>query len=421
MSLINQMLKDLEHRSRPIMNPINMLSGIQNSPISKWKYIKENHVIFIMGIFLILLISFGIIKMVHGHNKTFSYTLKAPTFFSENENKKIILDPFVDLHASASAVTGLTLQIQKENTLLRVLLSQDTLYRISKNSKQDYVIVLNHSRLLTNLPSINTSNSAIDNIQMMNGGNDLYIILTPKKGAELTRLELNNEGKYPELQIDLINKESDPNPMISEKTSFPMETSGTLTKSLISMGPEEEYQEALQYSSEGNPKKAESILSSLVVKYPEYTSARESLVKLLLEQGKQLQANNLVQIGLQQRPFYPAYAELKARILVNEGKVTDAIDLLQHAAPTIHSNPDYHAFIAALYQRQGQYLLAAKLYEQLLPLEPDNAVWWMGLGIAYENMGKHNEALQAYARAETTEKLNPELKAYVESRVHSLQ
>jgi Tfp pilus assembly protein PilF len=427
MSLINQMLKDLEQRSRPIKNSGNYLSELKTTSFSHWKS-RKNHYLFIMSILLFCIGILFNLHVMHKKNKAIHLiTLKSAPFMQESVHSSVTNNNFNELHATASIVTGLTLQVQKENTLIRVLLSQDTLYRISQNARNDYIIVLNHARLLTSLPSINTVNSAIDNIQMINQDNgNLYIIVSPKKNAEFIHLDLISQGKYPELQMEFLYKapemiESNASTIEKSSVSSEPETTGTLTKSLISVGPEEEYQAALQYSSQGNLTKAQLLLSQLVVKYPEYTSARESLVKILLEQDKQLQADMVLQVGLQQKPLYPPYAELKARILVKEGKMTDAINLLQKSAPAINSNPDYHAFIAALYQRQGQSLLAAKLYEQLIPLEPENGVWWMGLGIAYENLGKHSEALQAYARADRIDQLNPELKAYIESRIHSLQ
>lgn len=486
MSLINQMLKDLEHRSKFKKKSIDSLAGLTASAFSKWKYTNKNKKLILTVLLFIALFIGLIIKLYNIHQKSnihqSVYYLKLPPIFQEkipNNNDGMVLD----LHATAAAVTSLTLQIQKEMTLLRILLSQDAIYRISKGTKGEYYIVLNHAKLFTNLPSINTMNSAINDIRMLNGKDgNLYLILIPKQGAELSRLELVKSGKYPELQIDFLYTEKNDlatiaientfaaenvsggenlntiNPVLNtsltarataandisiqnatavsnteirhtvisnatnaENANAPInESLGTLTKSLVSFGPEDEYQQALQYSSQGNTNKAINILHHLLTQFPDYKLARESLVTLLLDQGKQVEANDIIQVGLQQYPSYSPYAQLKAKILVNEGKITDAINLLQRAAPTLQNNPEYHAFIAALYQRQGDSLLAAKLYEQLLPLEPDNAIWWMGLGIAYDNLGKHNDALQAFARADN-DKLNPELKAYVESRMHSLQ
>jgi Flp pilus assembly protein TadD len=427
MSLINQMLKDLERRSRSFSQTEMSMSGLQISTLKKHKDTRYIHWLIIISIlFAVMVTILFSLKEYNSHKKNVhsQFTLlKLPLIVDQQSTLDKPVSSY-DLHAAASVITGLTLQTQKETTLLRILLSQDTLYRVSMNSKKQYVIVFEHAQLVTNLPSINTSNSAIEDIRMLNQRDgDLYLVLLLKKGAELNHLELNTDGKYPEFQMDMTYKDNHylDNQISQEKDLTFAKSLGQLKKSMISIGPFEEYQQAIQYANQGSTKKAIVILTNLVEKFPDYPLARESLVKLLLTEGKNIQAKNIIQIGLQKHPFYPPYAELKARILVSEGQVTDAIQLLQQSAPSINKNPEYHAFIAALYQRQGQSLLAAKLYEQLLPLEPENSVWWMGLGIAYEDLGKRNEAIQAYLRADNTDKLNPELKAYVESRMHSLQ
>ena len=91
------------------------------------------------------------------------------------------------------------------------------------------------------------------------------------------------------------------------------------------------------------------------------------------------------------------------------------------AAPTIAKDPEYHAFLAGLYEQNGQPLLAARVYNQLVHLVPTQGVWWMGLGISLEQLNKSNEALIAYNSALKTRALNPELQAYVDSRITALR
>ncbi len=76
--------------------------------------------------------------------------------------------------------------------------------------------------------------------------------------------------------------------------------------------------------------------------------------------------------------------------------------------------------MAALYQRQNQPVIAARLYQQLLASEPHRATWWLGLGIALDSANRHAEAVAAFTRAEGEDSagLSPELKAWIESRLH---
>jgi len=428
MSLINQMLKDLENRTRHGSHSKIPLADLNATKWTKFNYNPTRFTLLLAWILTISIMIFFIMPASHRQNqhqlKWHTYLLKAPAFIKEKTFINIITPSLIENHLPASVVTGLTLQVQDQATSLRLLLSQDTFYQVSKNVKNDYIVLLTHTQLVTNLPSINTLNSSIKSIKMINKNNgDLLMILSVKQNAELNHLELINKGKYPELQMDFIGNNDRISPSVStqQNTNVTPQETGTIRKFLVNMSAEEEYQQALQYSAQGLTHKAIAVLTQVVTKFPDYDLARESLTKMLLEQGKITEAKNIIQPGLKKKPFYYPYAELKARILVSEGQVDEAVNVLQNSAPSITQAPEFHAFIAALYQRQGKSLLAANVYEQLLPLQPNNAMWWLGLGIAYEDLGRHSEAVQAYARAEQGDALNPELKAYIQSRMHSLQ
>src|SRR5437870_104503 len=101
MSLINQMLQDLERRAKPVVNPINMLMSQQHST---GRATKNHYILYILSIFLIFVIVFGLIKSITTHKKNSSipyYSLKNPSFLKENGGV-VPTNPLVDLHTSAS-------------------------------------------------------------------------------------------------------------------------------------------------------------------------------------------------------------------------------------------------------------------------------------------------------------------------------
>lgn len=425
MSVINQMLKDLEKRER---SALHAEVALPNMPVTVFfpykKITKKSWVLLAFGflVCVVLTLSHRFI-VVHHHSTSTTIVNKPiqPKVLTANAMNAPVVVP---LHLTPAIVTAITMQLQKETTSLRLLLSQDALYQVSTNDKNQLIILLENTRLVTSLPPLNTMSSAIQAIKMINQRNgDLEMILTLKTGVELTHLELIDTGKLPELQVDLLATP----PAASVQTNLAASNADTHEKtnpivklrSDISMS--DQYQQALRLSTQGHSNEAMIVLTEMLAKDPEYTSARELLASLLITQGKKIQAEKMLKIGLQQRPFYPGYMQLKARILVNEGKIEQALHLLQLAPPALSTHPDYHAFIAALYQRQGQALFAERLYEQLLALQPNNATWWMGLGIALESMGKRALAVEAYLKARNSDHLNPELKIYAEARLHHLQ
>jgi tetratricopeptide (TPR) repeat protein len=427
MSLINQMLKDLEKRARNCISDEAILSGLYSTASIQHKNNIKKYWL-IAGLVFIGLICFFIVihkKILYSHVQPKIIYRPNALVQSFVPAARTLHNTFIPtLHMTPAILTGITLQLQKETTFLRLLMSQNALYRISQNLKKQLIIVIENARLVTSLPPIDTLNSAIKTIQMINRSNgDLEIILLLQSGAELTHLELNETGKLPELQIDLSYNELAHS--VTTKHDLQNEVTEEKIDSIIKLRTDislaDQYQEALHYSTQGRTHEAVILLTKLLVKEPAFSPARESLASLLLAQGNVIKAQQIIAAGLQQRPFYPPYIQLKAKMLVDKGKINQALNLLQIAAPPLKADPGYHGFIAALYQRQGQPVLAEQLYEQLLALQPNNATWWIGLAIALESMDKHTLAIEAYLKAKSSDNLSPELKAYAEVRVRKLQ
>lgn len=425
MSIINQMLNDLEKRTHTSANsnlavPVMLMTRIRSDQKSLKKIYGA------IGIIILFACIIGY-TMIHTNQVTNTNTVVTRFFqpiippINTAENYPAI----TPLHVTPTIMTAITLQLDKEVTSLRLLLSQDALYQVMTNDKNQLIIVLENSRLVTSIPPINTMNSAVNDIQMINQRNgNLKIILTLKPNSELSHLDLNTSSKLPELQVDFVTTNSDSAQVpIADKIDVITQKNnvGSIIKLRTDISLSDQYQQALRLSSEGHHEEAIQLLTFILIKNPDYSLARESLASLLIAQGRTNQAEKIISVGLQQRPFYPAYIKLKARILVNSGKINQALAQLQLAPPAITSDPEYYAYIAALYQRQNRYELSERLYEQLLALQPNNATWWMGEGIALENVGKPSLAMNAYIRAARSEGLNPELRIYAESRVRHLQ
>lgn len=413
MSLINQMLKDLEKREKSTKNIEISLSGLQSAIHSSQNRSQKKDwmigFLFIIGVSLLLMMI---------HHQFYLHRLKQMESIQNSNNadavKKIITDTVAANTQAAlpTLLTGMTLQLQEGKTELRILLNQDTLYTITQDpSRNELTLTLDRTNLVADLPPIDYQNSAIRNIEMLNDPNgDLKIILLLKSGITLNYLNLNQTHQSPELQINLS----------AEENALPTNENNKMFKrAVVTFNAEQQYTEALNLSARNKFKMAEMILTALLEKVPDHYPARELLIKLLIQTGNETKAADQLEVGLQLQPDYPAFLMLKAQLLVNQGKINNALTLLQSDAPSIEKNPEYHAFIAALYQRQGQTVLAEKLYERLIVLNPSQATWWIGLGVALESNGENESAKEAYSHAMNSDKLNPELKAFLDERLSS--
>ncbi len=181
------------------------------------------------------------------------------------------------------------------------------------------------------------------------------------------------------------------------------------------------YQDALRMLQSGRPAAAEPRLRAALDSYPAQRAARTTLAGLLINSGRLPEATKLLAAGLALAPTYAPFAKLYARLRIDQGELNDARAVLERAAPTAQDDPEYHALLAALYQRLGMYEQAARTYRGALQAQPRNGVWWLGLGLALEGTGDRANALQSYRRAQQSGTLDSEVLRYVDGKITALQ
>ena len=153
---------------------------------------------------------------------------------------------------------------------------------------------------------------------------------------------------------------------------------------------------------------------------PSHGSARQALLGLLLDNGRNNEAEEILRKALSINPRQPRHAMVLARLEVERGEVTGAINTMVSVLPYVQSDPDFHAFLAALFQREGRHREAADYYRTALRGVPGNGVWMMGLGISLRASNQSAEARDAFQRAIESKQLSPELQEFVERQLREL-
>ncbi|GGX87305.1 tetratricopeptide repeat protein [Massilia dura] len=181
---------------------------------------------------------------------------------------------------------------------------------------------------------------------------------------------------------------------------------------------ENAYRRALAALQEGRLTEGVAALEHAVQAYPRHEAARQTLVGLLLENGRADEAMRHAQLGLGLDANQPQLAMVLARLQLERGGAADATLLrsLPHAA----GDADYIAFLAGVLQKQGRHREAVAQYEAALRLRPANGVWWMGLGISLQAENLRTNAREAYQKARAAG-LSPALQEFVERRLAQVQ
>lgn len=165
---------------------------------------------------------------------------------------------------------------------------------------------------------------------------------------------------------------------------------------------------------------AAKLLRKVLVLDAGHSGARELLASLLFHNQQYAEASDILQAGIAQQTGHIPFYILLARVHMEQGLDADAIKALESQKPLARDYSDYYALLAALYQRGGRYADAAVIYRGLLEVFPGRAIWWMGLGISLQSQDKPAEALTAYQRAAKAQGLSAELKKFVQQRIRIL-
>jgi tetratricopeptide (TPR) repeat protein len=410
MSLINDMLKDLEQR--PLQLQRHSLLQDLRTDISRQLTHNRNYY-YIIGVLSIILLFFSFLYFFHQHRLA---TISAPAKKGEVAKAKVI--PPAPLAAIKPVPTDLTrlssiaFQVQQDTAFLRFLLSQIPLYQVSsESSNHEITITFQNTHLAAAIPKMDYAGSGIENITAVDDNtNNLKLIVKLNPAADVKRLELNQDGAAPELQMEVTYHPV----QVGDSNSY------SVKKAITEAPADQQYQHALSLATSDRIQDAITLLQGLVIEFPHHDKAREYLAGLLLQENNSIVAERIVLEGLKLNPDYPPYVKLEAHMLMERDELNQAVTLLEKKPPTIAEYPDYHALLAALYQRTNKSVQAANLYKQLLSLEPQNAKWWVGLGVALESNNDPSQALEAFVTANNIGGLSPTLKTFLDTQLNTL-
>jgi MSHA biogenesis protein MshN len=179
------------------------------------------------------------------------------------------------------------------------------------------------------------------------------------------------------------------------------------------------HRSAMLYLQQSQVAQAKEALRQALGIDPANLAARELLAGLLLDERRfegaaRVAGNAPGAAGSSKLTMILARAQLAG------GKQDEAFATLDKGLDTAGDDADYHAFFAALLQGRGRHEDAVRHYLVALRDDPAQPSWLVGIGISLQATGKLKDAAEAYQRALATDELTPTLAQYARQQLSLL-
>lgn len=162
------------------------------------------------------------------------------------------------------------------------------------------------------------------------------------------------------------------------------------------------------------------ILKDLLAIDLQNLAARNLLLQTLLKSNAAAELDIFLQESLQLFPNHLAFITTQAHRQIQRKQIAAAIATLERVDSSQINEPIYLSLLAASYRQQQQYQKAAAIYQKLTVIQPDKAEHWLGLGVCAENLHYNQTAIMAYRQALNINTLNSQVVDYIKQRLTSL-
>jgi MSHA biogenesis protein MshN len=376
LSVINQMLKDLDQRQVEQQGSSNFTVPV-SSPSSNKK------LIFISLIVVILLNVSGIFVW---------------QMYTENQTLKM-------------SNTG------EKNPVANKL--KLTTARVNEDSKQT-----SKSSHWDKSPAENELNQNDLNPKMRD--NIAQSKTTPESNAPLKSISRNtiNQNDKAVVPTNVINNNSS----IPKKLADPIVEAAkksTLKISRKQLSPralaKQKLIRAEQALNNNNIAQAETLFEDVLLVMPEHKSARKQLAALWFGRQAYSDALNLLSQGIHLSPNDNEFRLMKARVYLQQNRVQQGFATLNNM-PGVNEvvNVEYQSLRATTAQQLNEFSFAAQAYQILVNIEPSAARWWLGLAVAHDSNSEFEQASNAYKTALNKSGLSGSAETFARQRITEL-
>ncbi len=430
MSLINEMLRDLEKRQKPEGGelPVNEIPV----PVTGNKS-AQTFIIVLAGLVVVAAIVWFGIKMVPGRLAENPVAQTTAPVVAQ-------LQPAIIAPAQQKENVGgtelLTLAVVEADKRARLHLSFAQLpeYSLLPSGADGagLVVSFNRANMGADFEIPPLAGPILKRISLLPQNGALRLLVDMESGAEVQSfqlVEVPSQGY--QLLIDIDSPAIESLPLTTTPVAdvepvaeplHPATVAPQISKKNNSVAPDQQaFNAALKQLENGDTVAAEKSLRRALVLNQELLAARLQLVDLLQRQQQFDQAEEVLTQGLALQPANYQLRKTFARLLLERQHYSAAMELLQaKPTPVVSKDLEYYALLAVLQQEAGQFNSAAVTYNSLLQVRPNNALWWFGRALATDQDGNYKQAGKAYRQALALPGLEERLRSYSSSRLQQL-
>lgn len=164
--------------------------------------------------------------------------------------------------------------------------------------------------------------------------------------------------------------------------------------------------------------KAESLFEEVLLIVPEHETARKQLAALWYGKRYYQDAINLLSQGIALAPQGEEMRLMSARIYYEQGQARQAYNILSPVKQS--TSTELQALLANTATELNEHDNAIMAYQNLIALEPDMGRWWLGMAVSLDSLGKFVLARDAYKQALARNNLSSSAMQFARQRLIEL-
>lgn len=204
----------------------------------------------------------------------------------------------------------------------------------------------------------------------------------------------------------------------SESTSKPVTTRDVVKEVSQAQQKSARLEQARQWISLGDFSRAEQLLIELLSDFNDFHVAREQLAYVYLQTQNNGALEELLKNALEAYPQHITYRVLLARQYAD---VKDWNAVIALTLTNVVTDERLLLMRALAFQQLKQHEKAVEVYIELLRHQSTRGDWWIGFAVSLESLNRFRDAHQALSRATQDPRLTQQQRQYIQTKQRTLK